>query len=55
MSNKDAEYDTVHTCSNPEITFNHIKGLYHIAMIGQGLKPHDIAAIEKRVEELSHE
>jgi len=52
MSNKEYE---IHTCSDPEVTYNYVKGLYRVAMVEQELKPHDIAKVEKRVEELKNE
>lgn len=53
MANKD--YEGIHTCTDAETVFIHVKGLYHVAMVEHGLKPHGIAAIEQRVEELKNE
>lgn len=54
MPHIDAPID-IHTCNDPEAVFTHVKSLYHVAMVEHGLKPHGIALIEKRVEELKNE
>ncbi len=53
MSNKD--YDEIHTCSNPEVIYSFVKGLYRVAMHEQQVGPSIMAAIEMRVEELKNE